>query len=163
MTTHFPTDGTIGTNIDVTTTTAEFELGQTVQTNDGGEFIYVQASGAIDQYDFVVIDEDYQATAAILATGAKGDLGGVALIAFADNEYGFVCRKGANSSAIKVNAIASCAANTAIYVTATAGHIDDATASGSELVEGLFLTAAADTVAGATECVVNYPQLGTAT
>jgi hypothetical protein len=97
-----------------------------------GEFVFVQASGAIDQYAFVVIENDGQA--AMLTTtnaGSNGLLVGVAQVAAADNEYLWVwvggLAGGGAGSGIKGKAAASYAAKANLYTTATAGVADDAT------------------------------------
>lgn len=154
--THFATDGLIGANLEVPTTDAEFALGTKVTANDGTEFYYVQANGAIDAKDFVVVSEAYQATAAVLATGDYGDMGAVAQVAFADDEYGWVARIGSSSN-LTVNTLASANANAVLHTTATAGHLDDGTVAGSNAVEGIVLSSAADSVAGATACIISSP------
>lgn len=131
------TSGIIGAKLDAVTTGtttdgegALFSLGTRSLGNDGTEWVYVQAGAAIDQYDCVLIDQDYQmqAITTTLATEADtsaGDLIGFAQVAFADNELGWVAVKGAN---IQCNLSASCADHVLLYTTATAGTLDDASA-----------------------------------
>lgn len=142
------TDGTMGVDLDVTTagtTTdgadAKFALGERHSGTDNTVWVYVQAAGAIDQYDFVSIDEDYQATALADAGGAAGHILGCAQIAFADNDFGWVAIEGTN---INGNILAFCAADTeALWTTATAGHVDDATSAGAVRLVGVVAVAAA--------------------
>ena len=118
------TGSILGVTVGSTHTEAKFALMTTSPYTDGGTVMYVQASGAIDQYDFVSIDENGQATALANAGGAAGHMLGCAQVAFADNDYGWVFIEGANFNG---NGLASCAADTeSLWTTGTAGHIDDA-------------------------------------
>lgn len=87
---------------------------------------------------------------------ARGDKVGVAGVAFADNEYGWICRKGA----INVQVAASCAANTLLNTTATAGQIDDDATSGAFTILGLVLTTARGGSAGTAAGMLSYPTIG---
>lgn len=125
----------------------------------GNEYVYVQASGAIDQYDCVVVDEAGQAASATVTTTATafGDMAGAPQVALADNEYGWVQIFGVG----EVNVLISCAANIAINSTATAGTLDDDATSGAEVIAGITLTVAeggsgTDSIA----CQFNYPTVG---
>lgn len=121
----------------------EWPLGHCVQTNEGQTYMYVHASGAIDQYDFVGIDEEGEAVALVDAQGAAGHTLGVAQVAFADNAFGWVCVDAPRGN-VNANVLASCAADTeSLWTTATAGHVDDATSGGAVRLEGVRLVAAA--------------------
>lgn len=158
--TYYATDGTLGVELDQTNTDPQFSLGKVIQGADNSEWLYVQANGAIEQYGFVVVSEAFQATAPVLATGDLGDRGAVAVAtAFADDDYGWVCRKGAGSD-YKVLVDASCNANAVLHTSSVSGGLSDATVAGSNAVEGIFLTAAGDTVAGGEDCVIEYPSIG---
>lgn len=136
------TGSILGVTVGSTHTEAKFALMTTSPYTDGGTVMYVQASGAIDQYDFVSIDENGQATALANAGGAAGHMLGCAQVAFADNDYGWVFIEGANFNG---NGLASCAADTeSLWTTGTAGHIDDATSAGAVRLNGVvFVTAVA--------------------
>lgn len=144
--------GPHGFNPSVTTTVAKFELLDRV-ANSKGEWIYVQANGAIPVYSMCKIDNDGQSRT--LTTGIAGSepIGaGVAQTAFADNEYGWIWvgRGGGLGKGIKVLALTLCATDVKLYTTGTAGSIDD---SATTLIQGLTLVstnAAGGTVA--TEC-----------
>lgn len=158
--TFYSASSPIGAKLEVATTDAEFELGTVAKGNDNSEWLYVQANGAIEQYDFVVVSEAFQATAAVLATGDLGDRGAVAVsTAFADDEYGWVCRKGAGAS-FQVHTDASCAANAVLHTDSVSGGLRDDTVVGSNAVEGIFLTTANDSVAGGAPCIIEYPYIG---
>jgi hypothetical protein len=162
MSTFYATDGLISADLEETSTTPNFSLGQTVQGNDGSEWVYVRASGVIDRYDYVQVSETFVATATVLATGSLGDIGAVACsTAFANNEYGWVCRKGAGAN-FKVLVGASCVANALLYTTTVAGGLDDATVSGADRIDGVVIYEAAPTTAGthAVGAIIDYPKFG---
>lgn len=122
--TFYATSGLLGANPVVTETTAKFKLGTRMVGNDGTEWFYVQANGAIAQYDVVGIDETWQAAAITKALADADSLVGAAQVGFADNDYGWVANAGAGSN-FKINVLASCVADAALYTTATAGKLDD--------------------------------------
>lgn len=110
---------------------------------DGKEYVYVQAASAIAAGDVVAIDETGQAA---LVTKARADDGhkiGVAQVAFADNDYGYVQVKGV----CIVNVLANCAADVALYSSATSGSLDDTDASQTKIL-GIVATAAVGGSAG---------------
>jgi len=116
-----------------------------------GEFVFVQADGAIDQYAFVKIEADGQA--AMLTTTNAGSnvlLVGVAQVAFADNEYGWVWVGGVNGGGvgvgIKGKVAASYVAKNNLNTTATAGVADDASTTKIAYVVGLAATTGAAAV-----------------
>lgn len=94
-----------------------------------GEFVFVKASAAVGQYDFVLVAKDN--TAAKTGTGAIGTVNqvGVAQVAFASGEYGWVWIGGANGggigSGIKGNLLASCVVDVPLLNSGTAGSADD--------------------------------------
>lgn len=96
-----------------------------------GDFVFVQADGAVDQYGFVKIEADGQA--AMLTTtnaGSQALLVGVAQVALADNEYGWVWiggpMGGGVGKGIKGKVAAGFVAKNNLNTTATAGVADDA-------------------------------------
>jgi len=116
-----------------------------------GEFVFVQADGAIDQYGFVKIEQDGQA--AMLTTtnaGSQGLLVGVAQVAAADNEYLWVWVGGLNGGGvgkgIKGKLAASYVAKNNLFTTATAGVADDASTTKISYVVGLAATTGAAAV-----------------
>jgi hypothetical protein len=122
-----------------------------VGSSTEGEFVFVQADGAIDQYAFVKIEQDGQA--AMLTTtnaGSQGLLVGVAQIAAADNEYLWVWVGGLNGGGtgvgIKGKVAASYVAKNNLNTTATAGVADDASTTKIAYVVGLEATTGAAAV-----------------
>lgn len=130
-----------------------FALGDVHCDSDGKEYVFVQADGAIAATDVVIFSEAYQADAidTTNSAAALGDRVGVAVYAFADNDYGWVQVKGPAT----VNVATSAAANTKLNTTATAGRIDDDATSGAETIQGLYTTGAESSNAAA--AMLLYP------
>lgn len=101
-----------------------------------GHWLFVQANGAIAQYAWCVIDEAGQA--AELTTSNAEAMVGVAQVALADNEYGWlwVGGPGGGDGTIKGKLAASYVANAAVNTTATAGVCDDASTTAVKNVVG---------------------------
>ena len=129
-----------------------------IKTNEQGVFVYVQANGAIDAQDAVVINSDGQAIVVSNTNTASafGDRVGVANVAFADNDYGYVQVYGVTT----VNVLANAAANAQLNGTATDGTLDDDATAGSEDIVGLTLNAANGGSTAAVSCQLNYPYVG---
>lgn len=116
-----------------------------VGSSTEGEFVFVQADGAIDQYAFVKIENDGQA--AMLTTtnaGSQGLLIGVAQVAAANNEYLWVWVGGLNGGGvgkgIKGKLLTGYVAKNNIFTTATAGVADDTSTTKISYVVGLAAT-----------------------
>ena len=75
--------GVLGVDVDARTTTDDFGIGTVCWGNNGDQFAYVQANGAI-----VASQTDVAVTAAGQASDGLGDWENTT--AFADNEYGWV-------------------------------------------------------------------------
>lgn len=134
-----------------------FGLGDRHVAHDGKEYVYVQADGAVTAAGYVVvIDETYQAVMVSTSNDARGDLIGVALAAFADNDYGWVQVKGPAS----VRVAASAAANARLNTTATAGQLDDDGTAGAFEILGLVLTTVNGGSAATAAGLLNYPSIG---
>jgi hypothetical protein len=148
----------VGADPAITKTEAKFKVGQCGKGADGTEWVYVQASGAITAYDVVAIDEDYTARAVTSALAGAGHAPGFTQVAFADNEYGWVAKRGSN---ILVRAASSCAADALLYVGTTglsAGVVDDASATGRVTLQGVVLvTANASSTTTALEIIATNP------
>jgi hypothetical protein len=143
----YPTQPVVGQNLELTNTTPQQQLGQKIQANDGN-YMYVQASGAIAQGAACKIDDDYQAAELTTTiSGAEPTKVGIAQIAFADNEYGWIF---VGPGSCSVLALTLCAADVKVYTTATAGAIDD---TATDLIQGLKLLT---TVGGSTALTTAY-------
>jgi hypothetical protein len=117
----------------------------TVGSLPQGEFVFVQADGAIDQYAFVKIEADGQA--AMLTTtnaGSNGLLVGVAQVAAANDEYLWVWVGGLNGGGtgkgIKGKILTGYVAKNNLFTTATAGVADDTSTTKIAYVVGLANT-----------------------
>lgn len=140
----YATSGIVGTRLDEANDSALFTLGQVVQGTDGTEWMYCVASGAVTAYQAVGINEDYDTYGLTTALAAQSDRVGFAQFAMSSGQYGFVAVKGSN---IKVRTKASCAADSQLWTTASAGVLDDATAAGAYKIDGVVCVAAAGTAA----------------
>lgn len=155
--------GVIGADLTSATTVItdgkSFGLGDRHVNHEGKEYVYVQANGAVTGAGYVcVVDEAYQAAMLSTSNDAGGDLVGIAIYAFADNDYGWIQVKGP----CVVRVAASAAANVRLNTTATAGQIDDDGTVGSFAITGLIATAANGVSAGTVAGLANYPQIALA-
>lgn len=154
--THYPLTPIAGARFDVTDTVASHALGTIVHGDNGTEWVYVKASGAITQYDCVGINEDYDAFAITRTLSGESDRIGFAQVAFAASDYGWVALRGTQ---IKVRVKASCAADAQLWTTASAGVLDDATNTGAEKIDGLVLEDAASNATQAEFIKASWPHV----
>lgn len=116
-----------------------------------GQFVFVQANGAIAQYAWVTIANDGQAAELTTTTAGSNNLMiGVAQVALADNEYAWVWvggpRGGGSGKGIKGKVAANYVALSNLQTTATAGVADDASTKQISYVVGLTSTTPAAAV-----------------
>ena len=116
-----------------------------------GTWMFVQASGAIDQYAAVVISDDGQAAMATTINAGSNSLQvGIAQVAAANDEYLWVFVGGVGGggvgSGIKVKAAASYVADANLQTTGSAGVVDDASTTLIKNVVGLTTLVGAGTV-----------------
>lgn len=114
-----------------------FGLGDFHRDDVGRAYVYVQASVAIAAGDVVLVSPAYAASLATTAAATRGTKVGVAPVAFAANEYGWVQVDGTCSA---INVLASCVANVRLNTTATAGKLDDDGTATTKQIEGIFIT-----------------------
>jgi hypothetical protein len=119
--------------LDYTSTDPQIAVGTVVKGTENSEFVYVQAAAALTQFDAVAVTAAGSADQLDATNAITGVDIGVAQVAFAINEYGFVQTRGAFS----VNVLASAVTDVQIYATATAGSLDDA---GTVALRGIQLT-----------------------
>jgi hypothetical protein len=140
--------GSFGVNYTKTFTTADEGLPAVVGDVGSakvGEFIFVQADGAIDQYAFVKITDDGQAAMLTQSNDSAILQAGVAQVAAANDEYLWVWVGGVGGggveSGVRGKVAASYAADSALYTTTSAGVADDlATAPAVQIVGAVGLT-----------------------
>lgn len=131
-------DGTIGVDVTKEDSTPEFPLGAEKEFSDGSIWQYVTAGEAISQYLLCRLTDDGNYTATRATTTAVGAvpyaLGITEGLTVTSGSYFWILRQGPCT----VFAGASCAADVALYTTATSGLVDD---TATTLVVGLHLTA----------------------
>lgn len=127
----------IGDKILAASTTARAGVGDKYCGADGKEYVYILASSAIAQYDVVGASEAYAGAPITKAMADDGWKVGVAPVAIASGSYGYIQVKGVAD----INVLASCAADAALYTSATAGSLDDDNTSQTK-IDGIVLTTA---------------------
>lgn len=118
----------VGVDLNNTSATAQFTLGQRVSGSQDTMFVYVQMNGAATTGMLCTINTGSTATPAITSAGqaAPNALIGFAQSAFADTEYGWLCYHG-NNVYIRVSGTTSC--SQVMYVATTSGVIHSTSAS----------------------------------
>jgi len=135
---------------DGTTIPLPAHLGAVGSTPEG-DYMFVQADGAVAQYAFVKISDDGQAAELTTTNAGSNNLQvGVAQIGAADNEYLWVWVGGVGGggvgSGVRGKCAASYAADANLNTTATAGVADDASTTKIQNVVGLTTLTGAGTV-----------------
>lgn len=134
----YTTQSAVGIDFDGgTESTASQAIGTRMIGNDSSTWLYVTAGSAIAQYDVVTVTEAFSGVPCTKALIDDGHIVGVAPEAISSGEYGWVQLTGV----VTMNVLASCAADVALYSSATAGSLDD-TSSGQSRVNGICLTTA---------------------
>lgn len=135
---------------DPTTTVSDPNEGKahallTRNEGQGGKvWIYVQASGAIDQYDYATVDEAGQATKGAKAGVDDNHKVGFAQVAFADNDYGWLQILGPTT--FNVTGVAT-TIDLPLYTSGTAGVLSVTSTTSQTLIHGVCATANAGTTA----------------
>lgn len=150
--------GTIGLqDIGDTSTVQKHPLGTRVVGSDpaygDAEFVYLKGVAATAIGDFVTYDVKDGVTVRSVA-GSKGP-GAVAMSANVANQYGWYCVK---AGSVPLSCAAAAAVDVALYVTATAGAVDDAAVVGQGIVGAMLNTAAGG--AALADARINYPDVG---
>ncbi len=134
-----------------------FTVGARAAGPNGKEYVFCQSASAIAQYDIVSVPTDASYVAAGLTTtnAPTTQVVGVAQFAMASGDYGWVQIYGNTRVAV----LGSCVKNIALWTTATAGAVDDATAS-NYLVQGLTLLSTNPTASATNmEGFISYPTI----
>jgi len=125
------TTGIVTPKLTTTSTTAQVPVGTVVQTSDGGQAIYVQATSTINAFDACIIINTSSATGAsigcvpVTTTNAlTSQRIAFAQTAIASGSYGWVQTSG---NEIRVNTLIACQPAVPLFTTATAGSLDDTT------------------------------------
>lgn len=134
-------------------TTQRNPLGTRAFDNVGNEYIYMQGVASCVAGSVVTFDEAHVTTLAV--ANAKGRVAVAMAAVDATTEYGWFCIYG--KAAAKV--LAAFADNGSVYLTATAGSVDDADVAG-DAVLGMWGRAAIDTPStGLAWMELNYPMV----
>ncbi len=141
--------------------TALMTVGTVVNTTDGGQAIYVQATSTIAQYDACIVINTSSATGAsigavpVTTTNAlTSQRLGFAQTAITSSYYGWLALSG---NYLRVKALIACQPAVPLFTTATAGQLDDATVTagyclGVVLMSSATSASAPPAVAG--NCVI---------
>ena len=131
-----------------------FKIGTTADTVNGGAFMFVKASAAINQYDFVGILTTFNASQLTSVTAAGAPIVGIAQVAIASGAYGWVCLRG---GAVSGNVALSTAVGVALYPTTVPGFLSATTLVAK--VDGVVCTTSRGTTAGSTAVLASYPTI----
>jgi hypothetical protein len=133
-----------------------FTVGTRAKAHNGKEYVFVQANSAVAQYDVVTVASDTGVAAGLSTTTATtAETIGVAQFALASGDYGWVQIYGASRTKV----LGACAKSINLWTTATAGSLDDATAS-TYLVMGVqLLSTNPSATATALTAFLSYPQV----
>lgn len=128
-------------------------VGAEYENYDGTRWVYVQASHAIAKYDVVWVDTAGIATSITDALARSAGRPAVASqVAFTDLDFGWVQFHGKATISVK----SACAADKPLFTSATAGALDDATLSTSQVqVQGVILQSAE--AASVASAFLSYP------
>lgn len=121
-----------------TSTTQQHPLGTTIRAVDStygeGEFVYLKGAASTVVGDVVIFDT-YAGTSTRAVAGSRGPAA-VAMSANVANQFGWYQVSG--SAVVKAGTVL---ANGNVYLTATAGTVDDAVVSGDKIDGARFKTA----------------------
>lgn len=132
-------------------TTKKFRLGTVKKDVAGNEYMYVQgvASGAL--YDWVTIDEDFVTTRAV--ANAQGQLGILQSAIDATTDFGWAAISGSHYG----NTLTAFVDDGKVYLTATAGSVDDSDVAGDFVVGAIGRSAVSAVVSGVAEFQIYRP------
>ncbi len=117
-----------------------FSVNDTYVDFAGNGYIFVSAATAITGAGFVCrVSSTGAADMISTSNDARGERVGVALHPFAAGEFGWLQTNGVFAN---IQVLASCAANTRLNTTATAGALDDDGTAGSFAIDHIVLTTA---------------------
>ena len=134
---------------DTIDSTKQYELGTRALDTSGNEYIYLQGVASTLENSWVTMDEAHLTTLAV--ADAQGRVA-IAMAAIVADKYGWYQIYGKATGLC----LASFADNGKVYLTSTAGSIDDADVTG-DVVIGAIGRSARDTDTGAATFELNYP------
>lgn len=162
MAQHFPNSGRLGVpELDQVQTTASVPLGTIVtgyndETDTEGEYIYIKANAAIAIGEIGYIDLTNEVVLADSDVHANdGGPVGFAVAALATDEYGWLQISGK----VKAATAADAAAGAKVFLTATAGTVDDSAIAGCQVLGAEFDTTENTPADGFTYISCNRPHV----
>jgi len=155
----------LGVDLNNTSSTQLFNLGEILAASDGSLWQYVVADSTVSAYSVVVVNQSGTMHMAVLGdvNAGAGNFLAVAQNIFAPSEYGWVPIHGTGGAAtgfrVKVSASVTLGVN--LYLATSSGNISS-TAAASATLKGIALTTAS-AVAGVTlyACVLTWPKVNT--
>lgn len=147
------TSNLIGVSLDYTDSSPSFNLGTTVNLDDGGQAVYVRAASEVPTYAAVAVQLDDTVVPLTTTNSANSKAVGFAQVSIASAYYGWVQLGGKP----RVLVAANCQPNVPLYTTGTAGVLDDAVVSGG-LVAGLVAKTSTVTASNVA-CIAGYPHI----
>jgi hypothetical protein len=149
------TSNVIGVALGNTDSAPQFNTGTTVNLDDGGQAVYVQAASAVAAFAAVAVSATNTVVPLTTTNSAGSKAVGFAQVSIASASYGWVQLGGKP----RVSVATACQPSVPLFTTATGGVLDDATVTGG-LVMGLVATTSAAS-ASAVGCIAGYPHIGT--
>lgn len=137
-------------------TVPQFNPGTAARGDQGGLFLYGQATAAIAAGDFVVFNNSLQASLLTTANSPRGAKIAVARYAMAANQWGWFQVEGQAAG----RTAAAVAAGAQLNTTATGGAIDDDATVGSKRLDNIGILVAAGGATTNTEFVLSQPVVG---
>lgn len=133
----------------VVDTSEEVPVGTKAKDKDGNEYIYLQGVASTVANDWVTFDEAHLTTRAV--ADAQGRVA-IAMAAIVANEYGWYQIYGQATG----NVLAGFADNGKVYLTATAGSVDDTDVAGDAVIGAVGRSA----ISGSSATFeLNYPMV----
>lgn len=130
---------------------AQNPLGIMAEDVAGNEYVYLQGVASTAANDAVTYDELFQSARS--AAAAVGPVA-VATAAILAGQFGWYMRRGLGT----VNVSAAVADNARLFLTATAGQLDDTSVAGDQVVGAIARSSSAG--AGSVTVQLTYPQVG---
>lgn len=132
--------------------TKKYRLGTRKRDVAGNEYIYLQGVSSCVDGSWVTFDEDFVTTLAV--ADAQGQVAVANAAVDATTEYGWFTIWGTANALC----LASFADNGKVWLTATAGSVDDADVAGDAVI-GAIGRSARDTTTGTADFQLNYPMV----
>ncbi len=161
----FVASSKLGVDLNNTSATQSFSLGEIATASDGSLWQYVTADSTVSAYSVVVVNQSGTMHMAVLGdtNAGGGNFIAVAQNIFAPNEYGWVPihGTGGTGTGFKVKVSASVTLGASLYLATSSGNISS-TAAASATLKGIALTTAS-AVAGVTvyACILTWPKVNT--